>query len=120
MNLPVEINFGANNKIVYLYDANGRKLMKQVIHNTQSHHTDYAPQIGRWHGADPVAQYPSPYIGMGNNPVSLIDPDGLAAVWSWEDETTLWYTRVNDDHIYSRRVPMSDNAPDLSLLVRCF
>jgi RHS repeat-associated protein len=42
MNLPVEINFGANNKIVYLYDANGRKLMKQVIHNAQSHRTDYA------------------------------------------------------------------------------
>jgi RHS repeat-associated protein len=71
---------------------------------------NYDPQIGRWHVPDPVAQYPSPYIGMGNNPVSLIDPDGLAAVWSWEDETTLWFTRVNDDHIYSRRVPMKDNS----------
>ena len=201
MNLPTEINFGPNHKILYLYDANGRKLKKQVIHNAQSHHTDYSgafqyedgfltliltpegrivkhsstydpqyflkdylgnvrvvyhanpetgmvevvqedhydpfgmklgglgyvsdienkylfqgkefndeaidtdsdgntdtymnwydfearqfdPQIARWHVADPVAQYPSPYVGMGNNPVSLVDPNGMATMWSLEE-----------------------------------
>jgi RHS repeat-associated protein len=33
-------------------------------------------RIGRWLSPDPMGQYDSPYIGMGNNPVSMIDPDG--------------------------------------------
>ena len=33
-------------------------------------------QLGRWHAIDPVMQFASPYVGMGNNPVSLTDPDG--------------------------------------------
>jgi len=33
-------------------------------------------QLGRWHAIDPVTQFASPYVGMGNNPVSLTDPDG--------------------------------------------
>lgn len=36
----------------------------------------YNPQIGRWNGVDPYGQYASPYIGMGNNPANLMDPDG--------------------------------------------
>ncbi|MFV0572058.1 MAG: RHS repeat domain-containing protein [Xanthomarina gelatinilytica] len=33
-------------------------------------------RIGRWLTIDPAGQYASPYIGMGNNPISRIDPDG--------------------------------------------
>ncbi len=33
-------------------------------------------RIGRWLSPDPMGQYDSPYIGMGNNPVNRIDPDG--------------------------------------------
>ena len=33
-------------------------------------------RIGRWLSPDPMGQYASPYLGMGNNPVSMIDPDG--------------------------------------------
>lgn len=33
-------------------------------------------RIGRWLTPDPYAQYDSPYLGMGNNPISMIDPDG--------------------------------------------
>ncbi len=218
-----------NHKILYLYDANGRKLKKQVIHNAQSHHTDYSgafqyedgfltliltpegrivkhsstydpqyflkdylgnvrvvyhanpetgmvevvqedhydpfgmklgglgyvsdienkylfqgkefndeaidtdndgntdtymnwydfearqfdPQIARWHVADPVAQYPSPYAGMGNNPVSLVDPNGMATMWSLEDETTLWYTMAIDSRIHSRHIPYNNNSEPL-------
>ncbi|HET8689138.1 MAG TPA: hypothetical protein VFM18_21210, partial [Methanosarcina sp.] len=29
---------------------------------------NFDPQIARWHSTDPLSQYPSPYIGMGNNP----------------------------------------------------
>ncbi|TCI93553.1 papain fold toxin domain-containing protein [Tenacibaculum sp. M341] len=33
-------------------------------------------RIGRWITTDPYGQYNSPYLGMGNNPVTHIDPDG--------------------------------------------
>ncbi|WP_223826532.1 RHS repeat-associated core domain-containing protein [Flagellimonas sp. S3867] len=33
-------------------------------------------RIGRWLTTDPAGQYYSPYMGMGNNPISRIDPDG--------------------------------------------
>ena len=34
------------------------------------------PIIGRWFAVDPSRQFASPYLGMGNNPVNGIDPDG--------------------------------------------
>ncbi|MFO0508133.1 MAG: RHS repeat-associated core domain-containing protein, partial [bacterium] len=37
---------------------------------------EYDPVIGRWTSKDPVRQYWSPYVGMGNNPIDRIDPDG--------------------------------------------
>jgi RHS repeat-associated protein len=36
----------------------------------------YDPQIGRWTGVDPYDQFASPYVGMGNDPVNNVDPDG--------------------------------------------
>lgn len=40
----------------------------------------YDPQIGRFTSADPYDQFASPYLGMGNNPVVLIDPSGGSVV----------------------------------------
>jgi RHS repeat-associated protein len=36
----------------------------------------YNSRIGRWTSYDPYGQFHSPYVGMGNNPVSGTDPDG--------------------------------------------
>jgi RHS repeat-associated protein len=36
----------------------------------------YDPQIGRWNTQDPAGQYVSPYIGMGDNWMNGIDPNG--------------------------------------------
>jgi len=36
----------------------------------------YNSRVGRWLSYDPEGQYDSPYVGMGNNPVSGVDPDG--------------------------------------------
>jgi hypothetical protein len=38
--------------------------------------TLYAYSLGRWLSVDPKNQFASPYVGMGNNPVMGIDPDG--------------------------------------------
>ncbi len=36
----------------------------------------YNQDIGRWFAPDPYGQFASPYLAMGNNPVSGVDPDG--------------------------------------------
>lgn len=37
---------------------------------------NYDPQIGRFVQADPFKEFPSPYTGMGNDPVNNVDPSG--------------------------------------------
>jgi len=36
----------------------------------------YDSKIGRWNAKDPYGQYWNPYLGMGNNPINGVDPDG--------------------------------------------
>lgn len=36
----------------------------------------YDARVARWTSKDPKGQFFSPYIGMGNNPVTGVDPDG--------------------------------------------
>jgi RHS repeat-associated protein len=36
----------------------------------------YDPVIGRWISIDPARQFASPYLGMGNDPINGVDPDG--------------------------------------------
>jgi RHS repeat-associated protein len=40
----------------------------------------YDAWVSRWISTDPYGQYHSPYVGMENNPVRGVDPDGG---WSW-------------------------------------
>jgi RHS repeat-associated protein len=36
----------------------------------------YWADLGRWFSGDPAKQFASGYVGMGNNPVMMVDPDG--------------------------------------------
>ena len=36
----------------------------------------YDGRIGRWLSPDPYGQFSSPYVAMGNNPITGMDPDG--------------------------------------------
>ncbi len=54
----------------------------------------YDPIIGRWFAPDPYGQYPSPYLAMGNNPVSRVDPDGGFD----------WYTDTDGNLHYDKNV----------------
>ncbi len=50
---------------------------------------DYDSRIARWLNPDPAVQHWSPYLAVGNNPVSGVDPDGR----EWIDEFGfhVWY-----------------------------
>ncbi|MDW3196099.1 MAG: RHS repeat-associated core domain-containing protein [Cytophagales bacterium] len=43
----------------------------------------YDSKIGRWLIVDPARQFASPYLSMGNNPISRIDPDGAFSPDDW-------------------------------------
>ena len=68
------------------YKYNGKEELKST---SQSYGVDmnwldygarmYDPSLGRWHVVDPLAQFASPYNYVGNNPIKLIDPNGMWA-----------------------------------------
>ncbi|NEQ38786.1 MAG: RHS repeat-associated core domain-containing protein [Okeania sp. SIO3I5] len=39
----------------------------------------YDPRLGRFYATDPKAQFASPYLYAGNNPIMIVDPDGKLA-----------------------------------------
>jgi RHS repeat-associated protein len=42
---------------------------------------NYDPQIARWINKDPLNEFASPYIGMGNNPIKNVDATGGSISW---------------------------------------
>ena len=61
----------------YRYDYQGQYAEKDGetgLHSFELRQWD--ARIGRWNSTDPYGQYFSPYMGMGNNPFSLVDPNG--------------------------------------------
>jgi RHS repeat-associated protein len=39
----------------------------------------WEPQLARWTSPDPAMQFSNPYLGIANNPVNYVDPDGKKA-----------------------------------------
>jgi RHS repeat-associated protein len=61
----------------YRYGYQGQYAEKEG--ETSLHHFElrqWDARIARWNSTDPYGQYFSPYMGMGNNPISGVDPDG--------------------------------------------
>jgi RHS repeat-associated protein len=69
----------------YNYGTQENKLLFQSKelqdeHNLQWHDFGarmYDAQLGRWHSPDPMLQYSSPYLAMGNSPTNGTDPSGM-------------------------------------------
>ena len=53
-------------------------------------------RLGRWLTTDPKKQFASPYLGMGNNPVSTTDPDGGSVNTDYKNKKTGETVYVND------------------------
>jgi RHS repeat-associated protein len=73
------------------------------------HARRFDSQLGRWHAIDPVIQFASPYVGMGNNPVIGVDPKGkFAGIPPWLMEYLLnHYCRM----VNLKEVEITDSYP---------
>jgi len=68
------------------YGYQGKELDENNFYDFEARQWD--GRLGRWITTDPAAQYYSPYLGMGNNPVSMIDPDGRYSYDFFKDLAT--------------------------------
>ncbi|WP_316798392.1 RHS repeat-associated core domain-containing protein [Pedobacter frigidisoli] len=66
----------ANNDYRYGYQGQHAEVDKETSWNNFDFRM-YDAQIGRWLSTDPMGQYASPYLGMGNDPLNRVDPDGF-------------------------------------------
>lgn len=57
----------------------------------------YNHDLGRWFSPDPYGQFASPYLAMGNNPVSNIDPDGGYSVAEGNYKSAGYRERQNNN-----------------------
>lgn len=72
----------------------------------------YNQDIGRWFAPDPYGQFASPYLAMGNNPISNIDPNGgwmdaapsYQGQWKgkaqWDEDRRLGQGRYDPSFLY--------------------
>ncbi len=61
----------------YRFGYQGQYAEKDSLTNWNSFQArNYDPRFGRWLIGDPVGQYASPYVSVGNNPIMGVDPDG--------------------------------------------
>jgi RHS repeat-associated protein len=73
--LRVPLTTGDNK---YLY--NGKELVNKYDLNWYHYGARYYdPQLARWHTMDPADQFQSPYEYVGNDPATVVDPDGAQA-----------------------------------------
>ena len=63
----------------YLYQGKEYR-QEEGLNYYDFHARQYDPALGRFIGTDPARQFASGYVGMGNNPVVGVDPDGEEAV----------------------------------------
>ncbi len=76
-------------------------------------------RIGRWLSPDPYREFSSPYLGMGNNPVKLVDPNGGSTASCPDCPTgnyengTEWIASDGSTYVYHKDFGGWSDAPQI-------
>ncbi len=97
---PTQGNFFAPQDVKNKYRYNGKEFIEDFVIGLYDYGARwYDPRIGRFLSVDPLAdKYPgwNPYHYVYNNPVRLVDPDGMEAEWIDNGDGT--WTAEKGDH----------------------
>ena len=74
------------------------------------HARQYDAQLGRFTTHDPMGQFHSGFVGMGNNPVSMIDPDGMWTNWAYLFEALKGIEHMSDKVLITSCPDCKDKA----------
>jgi len=75
---------------------------------------DYDPVIGRWMVTDPARQHFSPYLSMGNNPISSVDPNGGEDIIHMRNGEEVSRIKTDDNYdIVIHEFDFTNNAFDM-------
>ena len=96
--------YQATSAVSYRYGFNGKEKLDEIKGDGNGY--DFGtrildPRLGRWLSVDPMQRkYPdvAPYVAFGNNPISVIDPDGKDIVYFNSDGVE--YHRVQSKTLF--------------------
>jgi RHS repeat-associated protein len=102
-----------NSSLSYSRSGNRYKYQTKEVDNYMDYNIldfgarHYDPATARWTAYDPASQYATPYISMGGNPVSGIDPDGRQSHRMSDAQASLAASNSYMDNINNGGQPMN-------------
>ncbi|MBX2900357.1 MAG: RHS repeat-associated core domain-containing protein [Cyclobacteriaceae bacterium] len=78
----------------------------------------YDARFGRWISPDPYGQFVSPYLGLGNNPVNGVDPDGGAFfdIFANADGVEKWFETAAEAAASGFTTLVAKDLPELVVM----
>ena len=88
----------------YRFGYQGQEKSQMDVNWDEFELRQYNHDLGRWSAPDPYEQMHSPYVGMGNNPVLMVDPNG--GYYNMSDagqaKAKRWFSQLDEDKYFHR------------------
>lgn len=88
----------------YRFGYQGQEKSQMDVNWDEFELRQYNHDLGRWSAPDPYGQFHSPYLAMGNNPVSMVDPNGgyINQSSTGQAQAKRWFSQLKEDRFLHR------------------